>query len=81
MPNQEKTPLEQKFLRLPRFIEFDRDIKPELDRAGISRDTFDKDQKANPNNIPQERLLVYAEIFNCKVSDLTDLKKANQFDH
>ena len=69
------TPLEQKYLSLPKFVDFELDIKPELDKAGISKDAFERDCRVNPNFIPRERIQVYADIFNCNVQELqSDLR-------
>jgi hypothetical protein len=65
-----RTPLAMRFLRLPLCVDFELDIKPELDKAGISSDTFEYDCNAEPSSIPSKRLEVYASVFNCKPDDL-----------
>jgi|GEM_PF-6391462 len=65
-----KTPLQLKFEQLPRFISFTQDIKPELDKAGISIITFDRDRYMDPNLIPYGRLKFYTELFNCEIHEL-----------
>jgi hypothetical protein len=70
MSKMTKTPLQLKFEQLPRFVSFIKDIKPELDKAGISRSTFDRDRKADPDLIPYGRLRFYTELFNCEIQEL-----------
>ena len=70
MANLRKISLTYRFLRLPGFLDFDLVIKPELDKAGISEDTFELDCQSDPVSIPPERLQVYANILNCEVEDL-----------
>ena len=72
MAKSSKTPLEQKFLQLPRIVDFTRDIKPKLSDAGISVRTFQRDRKAIPNSIPSWRIQIYAALFNCEMADLMD---------
>lgn len=66
------TPLESKYLNLPKYIKFSSDILPELEKATppIARRTFERDLKADPNTIPTGRLKVYSQIFACSIDDL-----------
>lgn len=67
------TPLQCKLLLLPKFVDFELDIRPELHKAGITRNQFKLDCDQDPVLIPPDRLLVYAQIFNCSIKDLTTL--------
>lgn len=65
------TPLNRKFQRLPKFVDFELDIRPELHKAGITREQFKLDCCSEPELLPADRLLVYARIFNCSIKELT----------
>lgn len=57
---------------LPRHIKLV-DLERELDKVGISKSTFLRDQKiqiTDKNSIPSDRLDKYAVIFGCSVNDL-----------
>lgn len=68
---ENNTPLGQKLLRLPKFVDFELDIRPELDKAGINQGQFKQDCETDPEMLPADRLLVYARIFNCTTEELT----------
>ncbi len=77
MAKRFQTPLKRKFLRLPQFLDFEIDVVPELNKAGISKHIFEQDCKAEPRLIPPERLHAYASIFNCKVEELTSISSGH----
>lgn len=70
--SQVKSPLQEKFNALPRSTHFENDVLPILEKHGISKNTFYRDQKSKGSSIPHERLQVYAALLDCDVSDLID---------
>lgn len=72
MAKQRNTPLQTKYQQLPKSVVFEKDILPELVKAGIGARTFHRDRNSNPNNIPHGRLAVYAALFGCDVAELID---------
>lgn len=73
MTKSKITPLEQIWQERPNKITFEQ-IEKLFEKADISfsRSTFERDRKANPGNIPHQRLQVYAGAFDCEVSDLIE---------
>ena len=70
MENQLETPLVHLLKTLPTSVNFELDIKPELEKAGIDKNTFERDCKSVPIFISLQRLKVYARVFNCKIDEL-----------
>ena len=78
MAKRFQSPLKRKFLRLPQFLDFEIDVVPELNKAGISKHIFEQDCKAELSLIPSERLKAYANILNCKVEELTSISSGRE---
>lgn len=68
--------IKQKCDALPRSISVDSLLK-KLKQAGIAERTFYRDKSIkviSPDDIPVERLMIYAKVFNCDITDLINYK-------